>query len=113
VRLPGPFPSDIAAALGVIAELSLSRDSAFDGSATERAALGARAVHMVDPSGATPAYSVSSQSASIDSCVVRFCSGGHRCSGTFTPRVATCSIESVSSSELARQMSFGIDGGGI
>lgn len=112
MRLPGQVPSDIAAALDAIAELSIFGEGIFDESATERAVLGARAVHVVDPSGATPSYSVSSQSSSIDSCVVRFCSCGHRCSGTYTPRVTTCSIESVPSNDSVRQMSYGNDGGG-
>jgi hypothetical protein len=118
VRIPGLVPSDIAAALGVIVDLTLFEESDVDGSAyvdgsaTERAtAIGARAVHFVDPSGPTPSYSVSSQSSSIDSCVVRVCSCGHRCSGSYTPRVTTCSIESVPNNESAGQMSSGDDGG--
>lgn len=112
MRMSGRSPSDIAAALGVIAELSTVNASAVDETATDRAVLGARAVHIVEPSGATPSYSVSSQSSSIDSCAVRFCSCGHRCSGTYTPRVATCSIESVPGGGSARQMSYRNDGGG-
>jgi hypothetical protein len=111
VRMSGRSPSDIAAALGVIAELSTVNASAVDETATDRAVLGACAVHIVEPLGATPSYSVSSQSSSIDSCAVRFCSCGHRCSGTYTPRVATCSIESVPGSGSARQMSYRNDGG--
>jgi hypothetical protein len=109
VSLPGLVPSDIAAALGVIADMT-----AVDGSATEsRDAFGARAVHFVDPFGRASSYSVSSPSSSIDSSVVRFCSGGHRCSGTYTPRVTTRSIEPGDpSSETARQMSSGNDRGG-
>jgi hypothetical protein len=103
VRLPGLVPNDIAVALGVIANTF-----------TERAAdLGARAVHFDDLAGATPSYSVSQQSSSIDSCAVRFCSYGHRCSGTYTPRATASSLEpEVVSLETARQMSPGSDEGG-
>jgi hypothetical protein len=112
VRLPGRFPTDIAAALGVIAELSSFSENALDETTTDSTVLGARAVHIVDPSGATPSYSVSSHSTSIDSRAVRFCSCGHRCSGTYTPRVTTCSIESVPGNDSERRMSYGKDGGG-
>lgn len=112
MRMPGLVPSDIAAALGVIVDLTILEERDVDGSATERAAaIGARAVHFVDPSGPTPSYSVSSQSSSIDACVVRFCSCGHRCSGSYTPRVTTFSIESVLNNDSAGQMSSGDDGG--
>ena len=114
MRLPGLVPSDIAAALGAIVDLTTVADSAVDGSITERRALvGARAVHLVDPLGSTSSYSVSSQSPSIDSCVVRFCSGGHRCSGTYTPRVTTRSVESeVVGNESTKQASSENDRGG-
>ena len=114
MRIPGLVPRDIAAALGVIVDLTAVAGSAIDQSVTaSRDGFGARTVHFVDPFAQDSSYTVSSQSSSIDSSVVRFCSGGHRCSGTYTPRLMSRSIESgVASSESERQMSSGSDRGG-
>ena len=103
MRVTGLNTNDVAVALGAIVGLSAS-GSIGDGSATSPSAvLGARAVHVDDLSSATPSYSVSSPSPSIDSCVVRLCSLGHRCSGTYTPRVTTLSTEpDVPNNESAR-----------
>ena len=81
-------PFDIESALEVIAELT-GLEVAVDGAAV----VGARTVHLVQSSGQTSSYSVSSYTSSIDSRVLRFCSCGHLCSGAYTPQMTTCSIE--------------------
>ena len=114
MRVPGLVPRDVAAALGVIVDLTNVADRAADGSLSAiPGVVGARAVHLVDPTGPTASYSVSSQSPLIDSCVVRFCSGAHRCSGTYTPREISRSFDpGVVSRESVRQTSSGHDRGG-
>lgn len=93
MRSSGLAASDITAALDAMAELTSASNHSSVDRATGPAVLGARAVHVVPASGLKRTYSVSSHSSSIDACAVRICSCGHRCSGTYTPRVATCSIE--------------------
>jgi hypothetical protein len=106
MNLTGRAPQDITAALGVIVALSKVAEESNDGSPSDQTALlGARAVHFAHPSDQTLTYSLSSHAVSIDACVIRFCSCGHRCSGTYTPRVTTCSIEAVPRSEIERPMS--------
>jgi hypothetical protein len=114
VRSPGLDQSGIAEMLGVFVELSAQEANTVERPDPSRApVLGARAVHYNELPGPTSSYSVSSHSPSIDSCAVRVCSSGHRCSGTYTPRVATTSGEpDVSNSDSARQVSSGNAGVG-
>jgi hypothetical protein len=111
VEVSGLAPSDIEAALGALANMTFKEGVDDQSTVASTAVLGARTVHLIDPSGPTPSYSLSSQSPSIDSCVIRFCSCGHRCSGSYTPRVATCSIESDPSNGSAGPISHERNGG--